>query len=190
MVFGVRRPHRPDLPSGCAGEGLLQNKLVRYFGTLGLLLCVSRVPCLRPASTLRMDQDGTANAYDTDSCLCDEIVGRLQQRTNGRKRDWRRAFHRDDRRPAERRPVNEFVGFCGCSGCFRQVQGIPHAKLQFLLSACAIGEPPSCAERAIPASKWLSWSLCRWERVLSQLGDGTGARRSRTNNGVETVVYI
>ncbi len=66
----------------------------------------------------------------------------LPQGTNGRRRNWHRAFHRDDRLPGERRRVNGFVGFCGCCGCFRQVQGVPHAKLQFLLSACAIGEPP------------------------------------------------
>src|SRR5579859_7450607 len=63
-------------------------------------------------------------------------------RGNGKRRNGRLAFRRDRLLPAERRRLSGFVGFCGCCGCYRQAQGIPHAKFQFLLSACAIGEPP------------------------------------------------
>ena len=109
----------------------------------------------------------------TYSCI---LAERLRQRTNGRRRNWRRAFHRNGQLPAERRRLSGFVGFCGCCGCYRQAQGIPHAKFQFLLSACVIREPPFlCCERhrrSFAASKWLSWSLCRREWFLSQCGGG------------------
>jgi hypothetical protein len=95
-------------------------------------------------------------------------------RGNGKRRNGRLAFRRDRLLPAERRRLSGFVGFCGCCGCYRQAQSIPHAKFQFLLSACAIREPPFlCCERhrrSFAASKWLSWSLCRKEWFLSQCG--------------------
>jgi hypothetical protein len=64
-----------------------------------------------------------------------------------------------------------FVGFCGCSGCFRQAQGIPHAKLQFLISASAIGEPPYLCCRRI-------------QRSLQQVNDSHEVYRSGCNSSV------
>lgn len=45
-------------------------------------------------------------------------------------------------------PIQRFFGFCGCSGCYRQVQCVPHTKLQFLLPPFLIREPPSCVLEA------------------------------------------
>lgn len=123
---------------------------------------------------LRADPEKLGGARNIPREVVTILAERLRERTNGRRRNWRRAFHRNGQLPAERRQLSGFVGFCGCCGCFRQVQGIPHAKLQFLLSACAIGEPPFLGLRenqtVSAASKWLSWSLCRRERFLSQCG--------------------
>jgi len=50
---------------------------------------------------------------------------------NGRRRTGGFAFRRNDLQPAEQRRLSGLFGFCGCPGCFQQVQFIPHTRPRF-----------------------------------------------------------
>ena len=66
----------------------------------------------------------------------------------------------------------DLLDFEAAAVCFRQVQAIPHVKLQFPFSVCAIRAPPflGCGRPQRPSAvgKRLSRSLCRRERFLFQ----------------------
>ena len=67
----------------------------------------------------------------------------------GRNGEEKRENHISSERAVACRatPTQRVFGFCGWSGCFQQVQCAPRAKLQFLLSACAIRETPFFAAK-------------------------------------------
>ena len=67
----------------------------------------------------------------------------------------------------------DLLDFEAAAVCFRQVETIPHVKLRFPFSVCAVREPPFlCCVRprcSAAAGKWLSRCLCRKECFLFQL---------------------
>jgi hypothetical protein len=62
---------------------------------------------------LRADSEKLGGARNIAREVVTILAELLRRRTNGRRRNWRRAFHRNGQLPVERRQLSGFVGFCG-----------------------------------------------------------------------------